>query len=358
MSSENRSSDVIFDHKTSWNFVEEAVKDGFIDEPKAGTYAKLKIEEGRSDGWIKQSERLNALHRFILGEKVFLPMNLHMADENPPLLDQLINEGVVSSQFESIDSKKFLDYFDLGGYRFLEPFILNNLRSRGIYPSKSDFDIVKTDADTRMLWLPQKVLGEIKLNPTLSAILEEHWFLTESICLSEYGVATIGNVSHTTEFPKFKEPPENQIDKSSNEVIGIYFRNYFRVPQPLNIGEAIKMKNSPNIKEWREKIHNFSIELMNGDIDEQNIKKAVERANEYFKGAKSINTVLTPIVQLIFTGAEKVTEKIPQLQHLHSLAMGANWLVTYFTVHGWLAERAALNSSDKEFRWVHIDTSK
>jgi hypothetical protein len=370
MSAENQPSGILFNTKAALNLVEESLQ-GNVLSLRDTPIIQEAIAAGRMVGWINQRDRVKALQTLLLAEDIYFPHDITYSLQRP-----LTEAGIIKNPTQGVNDYYFGRIGDLGGgysndmeavedrllnpknVEFFKPFVIQGLASRGTAISSQEFDEIATYYSSMSRawkedWLriyqgSWQLFGEVK---------KELSFLVDSYYLNDGGgVKTVTSLPTVDSFSSAKGlGPEDS--GAVDEVVGMYFRTYIYTPRPLDIKEALRMKESPNIVEWRNRIFTLSARLASSAVNEVEIRKEIDEINRYFKGAKTINIIFSPLVQLIFTGADFATSVIPPLQPLHAIAIGANLLVTYFGIHGWLAERAVLKAPDEKYRWAHIDDS-
>lgn len=350
MSAEHSPEGIFFDHNSTWNLVDEAIEEGLTKTPSADSAAQRKIEQGRKAGWIDQPTKERVREMVVYSDKVLVT--------NPPI--DLLRAGILGQEGHvdwpwggNLASVKFAQAIYSIAYE--NPMYINkergsiirNLNSRGYNITDQDLDGVLR------MW--EKRGGQLDwLNSDLANLIaDEYKTIVEPIYLAASGVPTYGNLSMFVDERLSRVADyKKQVNKALENVVAIYFNNAITTPSPKSLREAIDMRHSSNIIEWRKKIFSLSRSLAKGEISERAIKEEIEEANEYIRAAGITSYTAVRWALLVAGGASlAISQFVPELQSL------GNWIgATVFTTEVWgsLVEMAVKHSNNEKSGWLLV----
>ncbi|MCZ7859129.1 hypothetical protein O9X81_21175 [Agrobacterium salinitolerans] len=379
----------------SWNIVADFARERSLPEALFAGYVGNNLLKGRSEGWINEAQQLAARQMFVLAERIILPGEL---DIPPQIAPELFAANHITWGHELLPSSEQLLFRD-------------QLRASATVEASETLALMierpgvgASEVAAVLDWWGRLQSFEDKIRPKLGLKKWEFYerfrtaFITRDTTrepfLADLKSTSLEALFHIAESDPHRESPkfrkyENEVEQAlafarraeqfgqlghptftrtmpgrgiaeipadiANKValVRLYFEE-IRLPAPGSIGEAITLRNSDRIGNWREKIALWESSLRSDKLDIERIRQELADANAYLEGAMGVSTLTSPISPWVTFGLGAFLALFPDVDY--AAAAGATLLgLEGLKLAGEGIQKSVYGADPVNFGWVLVD---
>ncbi len=228
--------------------------------------------------------------------------------------------------------------------RKCKQYILRNLAAEGIHVNGLKYDSflkIIRNGD----WPDTDQLKFTQIESQLEA-------LHETLVMYRQGIPYFGPV---LPMPKLRSKTVSfQKGRDISSVVQFYFENTIYCPSPKSFEQALLLRQNKNIREWRKQLRSWSTRLIAQQTSPSEIKKEINEANDYIRGAEFPSRLIPKWSMLVTLPLSVISSVAPELHHLSWVALSLDLINLY----GWAVEKAVKSSNREQYRWLLISNIK